>query len=67
MKAIEFNWDKDKARINLTKHKTSFEEAQSVFGYDNARLIYDPDHSGNDPSLIELFFKSLYCSSLLQR
>lgn len=44
MKAIEFNWDKNKARINFTKHKISFEEAQSVFGDDNARLIFDPDH-----------------------
>ena len=37
MKAIEFNWDKNKARINLTKHKISFEEAQSVFDDDNAK------------------------------
>ena len=59
MKAIEFNWDKNKARINLTKHKISFEEAQSVFDDDNARLIYDPDHSENEDRFILL---GLSCS-----
>ena len=54
MKAIEFNWDKNKARINLTKHKISFEEAQSVFDDDSARLIYDPDHSENEDRFILL-------------
>ena len=43
MKAIKFNWDKNKATSNLAKHKISFEEAQSVFDDDNARLIFDPD------------------------
>jgi len=59
MKAIEFNWDINKARINLTKHKISFEEAQSVFDDDNARLIYDPDHSENEDRFILL---GLSCS-----
>ena len=59
MKAIEFSWDKNKARINLTKHKISFEEAQSVFDDDNARLIYDPDHSENEDRFILL---GLSCS-----
>ena len=54
MKSIQFNWNKNKAKINLTKHKISFEEAQSVFDDDNARLVYDPDHSENEDRFIIL-------------
>ena len=45
MKEIRFTWNETKAQTNLTKHKISFNEATSVFSDDNARLIYDPDHS----------------------
>jgi len=59
MNTIKFDWDKNKARINLAKHKVSFEEAQSVFDDDNARLIFDPDHSENEDRFILL---GLSCS-----
>jgi uncharacterized DUF497 family protein len=59
MKAIQFDWDKNKADKNLAKHKVSFEEAQSVFDDDNARLLYDPDHSENEDRFILL---GLSCS-----
>ena len=40
-----FEWDYGKAEINLKKHGISFQEAESVF-YDNyARIKHDPDHS----------------------
>jgi uncharacterized DUF497 family protein len=42
---IEFAWDRSKARSNVVKHGISFEEAQTVFLDENARLIDDPDHS----------------------
>ncbi len=45
MKEIRFAWNETKAQANLLKHKISFNEATSVFSDDNARLIYDPDHS----------------------
>ena len=54
MKEIKFNWDKNKATKNLVKHKVSFEEAQSVFDDDNARLIFDPDHSEDEDRFILL-------------
>ena len=54
MKAIRFEWDNKKAIKNLAKHKVSFEEAQSVFDDDNARLIYDPDHSEDEDRFILL-------------
>ena len=54
MKAIQFEWDKNKEKINLAKHKIAFEEAQSVFDDDNARLIFDPDHSEDEKRFILL-------------
>ncbi len=45
---IEFAWDRRKARSNLIRHGVSFEEAQTVFLDENARLIDDPDHSGDE-------------------
>ncbi len=54
MKELKFNWDKNKATKNFTKHKISFEEAQSVFDDDNARLIFDPDHSEDEDRFILL-------------
>lgn len=45
MSNIAFAWDERKARANLAKHGISFEEAQSVFLDESARLIDDPDHS----------------------
>ena len=45
MKKINFSWDTQKVKSNILKHGISFEEAKTVFDDDNARLIYDPDHS----------------------
>ena len=54
MRKINFSWDDTKAKSNLIKHKISFEEAKTVFDDDNARLIYDPDHSENEDRFILL-------------
>ena len=51
---IEFAWDRRKARSNLEKHGVSFEEAQTVFLDENARLINDPDHSGEEERFVLL-------------
>ena len=45
---IGFGWDPHKARANLAKHGVTFEEAQSVFLDESARLIDAPDHSGEE-------------------
>jgi hypothetical protein len=37
---IQFEWDQNKAQINLDKHEISFEEAQTVFD-DPLALIFD--------------------------
>ena len=59
MNTLKFDWDKNKATKNLVKHKVSFEEAQSVFDDDFARLIPDPDHSEDEERFIIL---GLSCS-----
>ena len=51
---IKFAWDGRKARTNLVKHGVSFDEAQSVFLDENARLIDDPDHSGDEDRFLLL-------------
>ncbi|MCC5622579.1 BrnT family toxin [Nostoc sp. CHAB 5715] len=42
---MEFEWNLSKPKSNERKHGVSFEEAQTVFSDENARLIYDPEHS----------------------
>jgi len=59
MNTLKFDWDKNKATKNLAKHKVSFEEAQSVFDDDFARLIPDPDHSEDEERFLLL---GLSCS-----
>jgi uncharacterized DUF497 family protein len=51
---IEFAWDRRKARSNMVKHGVSFEEAQTVFLDESARLIDDPDHSGEEDRFLLL-------------
>ena len=51
---IEFAWDRRKARSNVVKHGISFEEAQTVFLDENARLIDDPDHSDEEERFLML-------------
>ena len=53
---IEFAWDRRKARSNKAKHGVSFEEAQTVFLDENARLIDDPDHSAEEERFVLLGF-----------
>lgn len=51
---IIFEWDENKNHENHKNHKVSFEEAKSVFYDDNARLIWDPDHSEEEDRFILL-------------
>jgi hypothetical protein len=40
-----FEWDREKARRNLRKHRVSFDEAVTVFFDPLAATVDDPDHS----------------------
>ena len=49
-----FEWDRRKASTNKRKHGVSFEEARSAFLDENARVIPDPEHSGEEQRFILL-------------
>jgi uncharacterized protein len=42
---MEFEWNPDKAKINLEKHGVSFQEASTVFNDPLSITFPDPDHS----------------------
>lgn len=54
MERLSFTWDPKKAARNKTKHGVSFEEAQTVFYDESARLIADPDHSDDEDRYVLL-------------
>jgi uncharacterized DUF497 family protein len=51
---ITFEWDGEKARRNKQKHGISFEEAQTVFFDENARIMADPDAHGDEQRFLLL-------------
>jgi uncharacterized DUF497 family protein len=52
MDMLRFEWDERKSAANEHKHGISFQEARTVFFDDHARLIDDPDHSGDEERFI---------------
>jgi uncharacterized DUF497 family protein len=55
MPYLSFIWDPQKNRQNSSKHDgIDFEEAKTVFYDENARLIYDPEHSIDEDRFIIL-------------
>lgn len=52
--AITFEWDEDKARKNLRKHKVSFDEAKTVLMDPFSITIIDPEHSDNEMRFIDI-------------
>ncbi len=52
--AMQFEWDEEKAEINLKKHKVDFQEAKSVFGNPFSITIDDPDHSKEEQRFIDI-------------
>lgn len=47
-----FEWDADKARRNLLKHRVSFEEASEVFFDSRSLTVPDPDHSESEERFV---------------
>ena len=45
---MEFEWDEEKAAVNLAKHGVSFNEAKTVFDDPLYVDSYDPDHSSDE-------------------
>ena len=50
--AMEFEWDEDKARKNLSNHGVSFHEATTIFNDPLYVDFYDPDHSDDEERFI---------------
>ena len=48
-----FEWDEQKANVNLRKHHVSFEEAKTVFNDPFSLTINDPDHSTEEDRFID--------------
>ena len=49
---MRFEWDPEKARSNLQKHKVSFEEAATALRDPMAATGCDPDHSVGEERFI---------------
>jgi uncharacterized DUF497 family protein len=49
---LQFEWDPDKAGRNQHKHRTTFEEAATVFADALAVTVLDPDHSVSEERYI---------------
>lgn len=56
--SLRFEWDRHKATLNKRKHGVTFEEAQSAFADEFAKLIDDPDHSDDEERFVLLGFSS---------
>ena len=54
MTLLRFEWDEAKNRSNRRKHGVSFEEARTAFLDENARVVPDPDHSGDEDRFVLL-------------
>ena len=54
MPYIQFEWDEAKDKANISKHKISFQEAQTVFHDPFALIIDDPVHSASEDRFILL-------------
>ena len=51
---LNFEWDEEKAKANLKKHRVSFDEATTVFIDPFSMTISDPNHSVNEQRYIDL-------------
>jgi hypothetical protein len=51
---LRFEWDEEKAKANLKKHKVDFDEATTVFTDPFSITIDDPDHSVDEQRYIDI-------------
>jgi len=51
---LQFEWDEDKAKSNLKKHKVSFEEGKTVFNDPYLLTFPDNDHSNYEERFIDI-------------
>lgn len=51
---LSFEWDEEKAKANLKKHRVGFDEATTVFTDPFSITIHDPDHSADEQRYIDI-------------
>lgn len=51
---LRFEWDEEKAKANLKKHRVGFDEATTVFNDPFSVTIHDPDHSADEQRYIDI-------------
>jgi uncharacterized DUF497 family protein len=54
MKLYHFEWDPNKAKDNVRKHKISFEGASTIFHDPRAVSIFDKEHSESEERWITM-------------
>ena len=54
----QFEWDYEKAKINKSKHKISFDIAATVFLDPNALTIFDKEHSVDEERWVTMGLNS---------
>ena len=54
MTQYNFEWDPEKAKLNMRKHDVSFEEAATVFHDPNSITIFDEDHTEKEERWITI-------------
>jgi uncharacterized DUF497 family protein len=55
---MKFEWDRDKEKQNIKKHKFSFDEAVTVFYDPLSATFHDPDHSTAEDRFITVGYSS---------
>lgn len=55
---MKFEWDDNKAKLNVEKHGVTFEEASTVFEDYNSLFRDDPDHSDDEERFLLLGMSS---------
>ncbi|MBI3653614.1 MAG: BrnT family toxin [Acidobacteria bacterium] len=51
---LNFEWDEEKAKANLKRHKISFDEAKTVFDDPFTITIDDPKHSRIEERFVDI-------------
>ena len=55
---MRFEWDREKAKRNIRKHRVSFDEAVTIFYDPLAATFDDPDHSEGEHRMITVGYSS---------
>lgn len=64
---MQFEWDTEKEKINITKHKMDFKTAAFVFNDEYHLEFYDDEHSGEEDryKAIGLIGKTLVVATVI--